>query len=171
MLMYLQMMDGPEEQSKFETIYQEYRELMFYVAYQILHHQQDAEDAVQCAFIKIAENMKKIADPVCPKTRSYVVIIVENKAIDVLRSRKRHSTVEFNETCCVSVDHDSDHTLAKCILQLPPRYREVILLKYCHGYSLREIAQIMSISLPAAIKLDQRAKKKLQTLYEEGGVL
>lgn len=171
MLMYLQMIDGPEAQSKFERIYQEYRTPMFYVAYQVLHHQQDAEDAVQCAFVKVAENIKKIDNPVCPKTRSYVLIIVENKAIDILRNRKRHSTVELNESYGVPVAYDGDNTLTQYILQLPPRYREVIFLKYSHGYNLHEIAQLMGISLAAAIKLDQRAKKKLQSLCEKGGFL
>ena len=50
-------------------------------------------------------------------------------------------------------------------------YREMILLRYHHGYSVREIAGMMGISLPAAIKLDQRAKQKLKKLCEEAGIL
>ena len=53
MLIYLQMLETPEEKSKFEQIYLEYRNLMFYVSKGILHNQQDAEDAVQEAFLKI----------------------------------------------------------------------------------------------------------------------
>lgn len=45
----------------------------------------------------------------------------------------------------------------------------MILLRYHHGYSVREIAGMMGISLPAAIKLDQRAKQKLKKLCEEAG--
>lgn len=68
MLIYLQMLETPEEKSLFEQIYLEYRGLMYHVAYEILHNEQDAEDAVHQAFVKIAENIKKIDDPVCPKT-------------------------------------------------------------------------------------------------------
>lgn len=67
--------------------------------------------------------------------------------------------------------YDGDNTLTKCILQLPARYREMILLRYHHGYSVREIAGMMGISLPAAIKLDQRAKQKLKKLCEKEGIL
>ena len=63
--------------------------LFYAVAYRILNNASDAEDAVHDAFIKIAENMKKISDPVCPKTQSYVVTIVENKAIDLYRRKQR----------------------------------------------------------------------------------
>lgn len=79
MLIYLQMLETPEEKSLFEQIYLEYCGLMFHVAYEILHNEQDAEDAVHQAFVKIAENIKKIDAPVCPKTHSYVVTIVEHQ--------------------------------------------------------------------------------------------
>lgn len=63
MIIYLQMLETPEEKSKFEQLYLEYKGLMFHVAYEILHNEQDAEDAVHQAFVKIAENIKKIDDP------------------------------------------------------------------------------------------------------------
>ena len=90
MLIYLQMIETPEEKSKFEQIYLQYKGLMFHVAFQILHNEQDAEDAVHQAFVKIAENIRKIDQPVCPKTHGYVVTIVENKAIDQYRKQHKH---------------------------------------------------------------------------------
>lgn len=70
MLIYLQMLETPEEKSLFEQIYLEYRGLMYHVAYEILHNEQDAEDAVHQAFIKIAENIKKIYCLRCNTTSS-----------------------------------------------------------------------------------------------------
>ena len=172
MIIYMMMLETPEEKSKFEQLYLEYKGLMFHVAYEILHNEQDAEDAVHQAFVKIAENIKKIDDPMCPKTHSYVVTIVENKAIDQYRKQQKHQTVELiDDIQGTNVHYDGDNDLAKCILKLPARYREMILLRYHHGYSVREIAGMMGISLPAAIKLDQRAKNKLKKLCEEAGIL
>ncbi len=172
MIIYLQMLETPEEKSKFEQLYLEYKGLMFHVAYEILHNEQDAEDAVHQAFVKIAENIKKIDDPICPKTHSYVVTIVENKAIDQYRKQQKHQTVELiDDIQGTNAHYEGDNDLTKCILKLPARYREMILLRYHHGYSVREIAGMMGISLPAAIKLDQRAKQKLKKLCEEAGIL
>lgn len=172
MLIYLQMIDTEEEREDFEKIYLEYRNLMFYVANQILHNEHDAEDAVQHAFIKIAENMEKIKEPVCPKTKSYVVTIVENRAIDMVRKKKRHSVTEINEELMgLSAEYHGENGLAECILKLPGRYREIILLKYVHGYSIREIAAIMNIKEANAGKMEQRAKKKLRQLCEKEGIL
>lgn len=172
MIIYMQMLETPEEKSKFEQLYLEYKGLMFHVAYEILHNEQDAEDAVHQAFIKIAENIKKIDDPICPKTHSYVVTIVENKAIDQYRKQQKHQTVELiDDIQGTNAHYEGDNDLTKCILKLPARYREMILLRYHHGYSVREIAGMMGISLSAAIKLDQRAKQKLKKLCEEAGIL
>ena len=90
MLIYLQLIDAPEERSKFEALYMQYRGLMLYVARRILRRQEDAEDAVHDACIKIAKSISKISAIDCPETRAYIVIIVENTCIDLLRKRRRH---------------------------------------------------------------------------------
>ena len=97
-MLYLQMLPSPSEKDKFEQIYTLYRGLMFYIAQRILPGEADAEDAVHQAFVSIIENLKKISEVRCPKTRSYVVIITERKAIDILRSRSRLSPEAFEES-------------------------------------------------------------------------
>lgn len=56
MILHLQMIDTPEDRSKFERLYLEYRGLMFHTANQILRNEQDPEDAVHQVFLKIAEH-------------------------------------------------------------------------------------------------------------------
>ena len=172
MIIYLQMIDTPEERSKFEQIYLEYRGLMFHVANKILHNEQDAEDTVHQAFLNVAENMKKIGEPKCPKTKSYVVTIVEHKAIDLYRRHKRHQIVELNDDAQgIQVTYEGKNALTACILKLPARYREAILLRYVQGYNVKEMASILGVSFAAASKLDQRAKARLKDLYEKEGKL
>ncbi len=168
MMIYLQMIDTPEDRSKFEFLYMEYRGLMFHVANKILHNEQDAEDTVHQAFLKVAENIEKIGDPKCPKTQGYIVTIAENKAIDLYRRRQKHQVVELSDDLPgVTAIYEGENTLAACILKLPARYREVILLRYYQGYSVKEVAAILGLSLSAASKLNQRAKNRLRELYEK----
>ncbi len=172
MLAYLQMIDDPKDKIKFEQVYLKYRGFMFRIANEILQNQQDAEDAVHNAFLSISKNISKISDLDCPKTRGFLVIIIERKSIDVLRDRKKHMSEELIEDKIGSALPDSgEHDLKWCISQLPPRYREMILLKYSHGYSTREAAEILGISFDAASKLDQRAKKRLNELCGKEGIL
>ena len=171
MLVYLAVIEGPGQKAKFETVYHQYKGLMYYVAYRILNNASDAEDAVHDAFVKIAENMEKISDPVCPKTQSYVVTIVENKAIDLYRRKQRRGALSLEETEGLSVSPRGPLGLAECITKLPPNYRQVILLKYYQGFSCAEIASLLDITLSAAQKLDQRAKEKLRQIAEKEGIL
>lgn len=168
MMIYLQMIDTPEDRSKFEFLYMEYCGLMFHVANKILHNEQDAEDTVHQAFLKVAENIEKIGDPKCPKTQGYIVTIAENKAIDLYRRRQKRQVVELSDDLPgVTAIYEGENTLAACILKLPARYREVILLRYYQGYSVKEVAAILGLSLSAASKLNQRAKNRLRELYEK----
>lgn len=172
MFIYLMSIDSPEEQSKFEEIYITYKGLMYYIAYKILNNEHDAEDAVHSAFVKIAENIQKIDTPVCPKTQNYVVTIAENKAIDLYRANRRKSNqLYLDEISGIEVEESQIHGLAASMAKLPPRYREIILLKYYHGFSCKEIAKQLEITESNAIKLDQRAKNKLFQICKEDGIL
>ena len=172
MIIYLQMIDAPEEKHKFEILYTKYRGLMFYIANGILNNEQDAEDAVHSAFVSIAENIQKIEDPLCPKTKGYIVTIVENKAIDMYRRKQRLPQALFEEeTVGLSVAYDGADAVARCFSLLPAQARQILLLKYRYGYDNREIAKILNISEANAIKRIQRAKQKLEELCLEEGLL
>lgn len=168
----MQIIETQAEQSKFEKLYLTYRQMMYALAFQILHNESDAEDAVHAAFIKLAENLEKISDPMCPKTKGYIVTIVENKAIDIYRSKQRHPQVPYcDETVGLHVEYRGENELARCMAQLPAKYRNVLLLKYSYGYDTKEVAKIMGISQANAYKLEQRAKVKLEKLCRERGIL
>ena len=96
-MLYLQMLPSPSEKDKFEQLYTLYRGLMFYVARRILPGEADAEDAVHNAFVRIAEHIEKISEPVCPKTRAFVVLIVERTAINEYNRQRRRRGLPLEE--------------------------------------------------------------------------
>lgn len=170
MLVYLQMIETEEDSSKFEAIYREYRDLLFFLADRRLRSPQDAEDAVHQVFVRLAENIRRI-EPVGPRTKRLVIVMLENTVTDLLRRRSIHPTLAYTEELCQTADgpESGDRLLEDCILRLSERQRAVIWLKYDQGCSLREVAGLLGITLANAQKLDQRAKKKLEELYREGG--
>ena len=171
MLIYLQMIETPEERSKFVMIYEEYRDYMYRVAFAILHNVEDAEDAVHYAFVKIAENIKNVDEPVCLKTRGYVVTIVRNRAIDVYRRKRAHPHTEYRDALKgVTADYDGENRVAACILKLNERQQNVLILKYHYGYELKEIAKMLGVTYRNALQIEQRAKNKLRALCEEEGI-
>ena len=173
MLLYLAAIQEPEDREKFRVLYTNYRGLMFHVARRILGNDQDAEDAVHNAFEKIIEQIEKISHPDSPKTKAFVVTIVEHKAIDLYRKKQRRGEAPLVEEIS-GIDpgpQEDASPLAQCILRLPGRYREFFRLKYELGYSTREAGQLMGLSWAAARKLEQRAKEKLRALCQEEGIL
>ena len=52
MIVYLQLIETAEDRSKFEQLYEQYKQLMFYTAFQILKRPQDAEDAAPNSIVK-----------------------------------------------------------------------------------------------------------------------
>lgn len=172
LMIYLSAIESPEEKIKFEELYYKYRGFMLNAARRFLKGQQDAE-AVHNAFLSIARNMKSLPGMDSPKMKGFLYIVTEHKAIDILRERKRRESEEpLDEDQPFSAPPDGgEHSLDRCIAQLPPRYRDVILLKYSHGYTTREVASILGVSFQAASKLDQRAKARLRELCEKEGLL
>ena len=168
MLIYLQSIDSPQEKSKFEAIYYQDRHLMYTVAYNILNNTQDAEDSVHQAFVKIAENIQKVSEPEASRTKSYVVTIVENQAIDLYRRKQRFTPLPLEEaTVGLSIEYTGDNLLTECMARLPARYRHILLLKYYHGYTTKEIARMLGLTESNASKLEQRSKAKLKELCKE----
>ena len=102
MLVYLAMIPTEEGRNKFALLYWEYRDLMFYLALRILGSQQDAEDAVQEALLRITEIIEKIHDPVCPETKALVGMIVEGKALDLYRRRRRQHLFDLQAPTSMS---------------------------------------------------------------------
>ena len=168
MIIYLQMLDSNDDKSRFEQLYQHYRKLMFYVARQILSSDLDAEDAVHEAFLAIIKHFQKITDVSSPKTRAFLVLIVERKAIDLLRSNARKDALPLNEeSLSIVIPPPGDGGLADAMAQLKDRQRELLLLRYYVGYSTREAAQLLGMTHTAAQKELTRAKHALQTILEK----
>ena len=166
MFLYLAMIDSDADKSKFEILYSEYKNLMYYTANRILRNSSDAEDVVHQAFLKVIEILYTISSPRCHKTRALLVTITEHKAIDLYREKQRRNVLPLAEEYIGAAPAEIERlaerdSLAASIASLPPRYRAVLLLRYDCGYSNAEIANILDTTEPNVRKLIQRAKEKL----------
>lgn len=161
MLIYLQMIEDEADRSKFERIYRKYRGLMLHVARRILSDPADCEDAVHQAFVSIIENLEKITAVDCPQTRSFVVIITERKAIDIVRARKRIVQLD-SDARGVAAPPTGENALTDALLRLNAQDRELLLLRYDNGYSTKELAKLLGMERATVQKRIWRAKQALQ---------
>ena len=168
MLIYLQMLDTPEEMSKFETLYYTHRRTMLHIAMQILKDHQLAEDAVQEAFIRLVKNFSKIGQVDCPQTRLFTVIIVRNISLTMRTEHQEQIIVEVPPTT-VPVEYDLEEVLGRiayeevltAIRGLPLIYRDILYLQCVEGYKLTEISKLIGIETETVKKRAQRGRKML----------
>jgi len=161
-----------EHEEKLDRIYRLYRAPMLRLARRILGDERDAEDAVQDAFESVARSLNHLTEPEDTKTRGYIMVIAERKAIDLLRARRRQGTEELDEDAAsIEFPDTGEGGLAWCMTKLPPRYREILLLRFVYGYSMRETAELMEIPFTTVGKLSQRAKERLYELCRSEGIL
>ena len=171
MLIYLQIIETKEDKSKFEILYMEYRQVMYHTAYEILKNQEDAEDAVHQAFVRIAEKIKEVDGTICNRTKGFVITIVQNIAFDQIRRAKKFAMVEFEDQYAFTIPYYGTNQLTACMAKLPPNYRAVFLLKDYQGYTTKETAKFLGISESNVLKISQRARKRLEELLRDEDIL
>ena len=169
-------MEKDERSEKIEQLYSLYRNVMFYTAERILRDHHLAEDAVQKAFLKVLDNLHKISEIDCNKTRAFLVIIVRNVAITMYNRQKKQAIpieeIERLETESPQspfdtvASRDSVEAIAGYIGQLDKKYADVLNLKLYYQYSDTEIAGLVQTS-PENVRVRlHRGKRKLAALLK-----
>ena len=165
-----------QERDKFEFIFNKYRKLMLHKAYGILNDYSLAEDAASEAFIRIYKNMHKIDDPSSNKTIAFIVTIVKNVSLTMLKKEKEHAVQEYDYEQQDPFDLE-EQTLARLgseqiyqmLDEMGEEMKSVFLLKYAYDLSHKEIGRMLDISENNVTVRLHRAKKKLAELLKERG--
>ena len=149
-----------EQKSKAEQLYIKYWHLMCHIAMEILQNPADAEDAAQQALLYLLSHMDKLGDIDSPATKAYVALTAKHRAIDLYRSRPHCEPLDISGMKTAQV-HPERLGVMEAISQLPPRDRDVLMLRFWAGYTTEEIGGMFHIKKDAVQKAIWRAKKKL----------
>ena len=76
---------------KLHKLYRLYEKPMYHIAYAVLHHTQQTEDAVSEAFCKVIRHLDQIDEPESPRTRQYMIQIIRNTAISQYRKNAKEA--------------------------------------------------------------------------------
>ena len=177
---YLTLVDEPEDKSLLEKIYYDYRDHMFAAAKGILQNEQDAEDAVHDAFVKIAQNIKMFRKYTEVHLKASVLAVTRHRALDMVKKgsniekdslddeksgafRSAHDTQDIEQDF---IDKLRYERLNRAIENLAEGDRDLITLYYVQRLPGKDIAKMFDMKDCTVRKKAERLRKKL---YEACG--
>ncbi len=163
-----------------QQLFTRYEQPMYRIAYSILHHPQQAEDAVSETFLKVLEHLDQVQDVNSSKTKQFLVSITRNTAINLYRRNQREweqsmgmedLPTELADPHMQVYDFEQRDAVAAMLRGLSPEQQEILILRCYEEFSFREIGAILGIRPAAARKRYERAKqavlaKKGEYTYE-----
>ena len=116
------------EQSSIEEIFQKYGEMLYKICIVMLKKTYDAEDTVQDVLIKYMT--KNPLFETYEHEKAWLIRVTMNLCKDKLRFYKQHPYINI-ETIKTTYSEDSiDRQIFDILLELPPKYKAVLLLYY-----------------------------------------
>ncbi len=145
-----------------KKLYEMYADAMFSTAYRMLKNRDDAQDALQDAFVEVFKHIGSFRGE--STIGAWIKTIVVRKALKKLRELKFTDDLEESgpDVPVDFMDDLSGEYLEQVILSLPEGYRTVFLLCEVEGYGHKEIAGMLDISEGTSKSQLSRAKRLLR---------
>ncbi|THD45035.1 MAG: sigma-70 family RNA polymerase sigma factor [Bradyrhizobium sp.] len=131
----------------------------------------DGEDLVQEVLVKAIEVFPQGK---IDNLESWLFRVAHNAAVDFLRRRKRHEAMRSDEapdmiidTSASATDRVVAATRLEMFMHLPLAQRGCVVLTDVLGYSLREVADITGLSVPAVKAALHRGRTRIRELSNE----
>ncbi|KID29281.1 RNA polymerase sigma factor [Prauserella rugosa] len=173
-LRHLRTLDAPAQEQAppregpltLEDLYRQHRMRLVRLAILLVDEPATAEDVVQEAFTGLHRNWGKLRDAAAAV--GYLRAAVVNGSRSVLRRRKTAreyvpphavNARSAESLAMLSTEHQA---VVKALSKLPPRQREVLVLRYYGGLSEAEIAEATGISKGTVKSTASRALEALQ---------
>lgn len=153
-----------------EKLYLKYHKELYIYALSLCKNHHEAQDLVSDTFFNALLSLDKDT----PYIKYWLFRVCKNLFVDKVRKAKKYGNVDNLENLSVTdktpvdniVDNEERKKLYKLVMELPPSYREIIVLYYYCDFTLSEIVQTTGLTEGAAKVLLFRARRKLRKLLE-----
>lgn len=161
------------------ALYDKYAPMLKGICIRYTNNETDAQDVLQEGFIKVLDNIDKYVD--YGSLGAWMKRVMINHAINFTKKKKKLVLSEFedykNQNYDIESDDEADIVLnderinqelvLKLVNELPEGYRLVINMYVIDGFSHKEIAEKLNISINTSKSQLSRARKKiLETLHK-----
>ena len=153
-----------------------YKDRAFTLLKKMLKNEMDAEEALQDSFMKVFNSLPNFKGD--SKFSTWFYKIVYNTALTIISSKKRKISMEMSsvddhfdlgdeDNKIYSQTENYSEYLLKIVDKLPVRNALVIILFYIDGLSLKEISNVLGISIVNTKVLLHRSRNGLRNLVIE----
>lgn len=157
-----------------KQLYDRYSQAMYSICLRMMDNRQDAEDMLQEAFYQVFKSIGTYREEAT--IGAWIKSIVVNKCLNQLKKKKQkfeeaNDDLEFEEEKPMDEQQFSYtvQSIKQAIKNLPEGYRIVLSLYLFEGYSHKEIAHKLDISLSTVKTQYMRAKRKVREMVAEKG--
>lgn len=151
-------------QSEYKTEFNRLRENLIAQARSILGDEDEAEDVVQDAMLKVWQ----LRDQLSPPVDTLAFIIVRNLCISIIRRRKDTTDIEG-----LNIPLPADETerqridkMMQMVEQLPDKQQTILRLRHMEGMEMADIAALLSTSEVAVRKSLSRARQAVREMMK-----
>lgn len=162
--------ENAELQQRQERVYTEFKDKVSRYVHTKIPNAQDAEDIVSDIFVKVF-NGSAGYDECKSSLSTWIYTITRNTVTDYFRTSKHFC--EIPDELCSEDDNEkrllNEETLeqlANALLQLDERARDIIILHYYSGKTLKETAAMTGISYSYVKLLHSNALKALRKIID-----
>lgn len=156
----------PLDERAFAKVAEDYAGRLYAVAYRMLGHRADAEDAVQRALMKCFAGRSSYSPQWAVSTWLYRAL--SNVCIDELRRRRVRLEPEGPPEAGRHRDPAADIDLGRALETVPREARLLLALHYVDGLSYQELAAIRGISVNTVKSQLARGKTILARELKKG---
>jgi RNA polymerase sigma-70 factor, ECF subfamily len=166
-----------KDEASFESIYKEYKNLVFNVCLHYVLSREDAQDVAQEVFVKVYHHLHQY-NPETASLKTWIYRIAINQSLDFLKAKRTKKRFGFitslfhpdsNEPIhdvahpgIAMEDKESLEELLVIIQSLPEKQKTAIILTKIEDRPQKEVAEIMDINIKAVESLLQRAKQTIE---------
>jgi RNA polymerase sigma-70 factor (ECF subfamily) len=165
------------DRASFARLVEHYHPRALRFAWQMLQHREDAEEAVQDAFVRVYDNLDRFREDA--PFEPWFFRILGNRCRTLLARRKRrHEVLEYGD---LPIDAASDDTLEvpdagfarevhRALAELPPEQREAFLLRHVNDMDYEEMAIVTGAKGSTLRMRVKRAIDALRVRLREGAM-
>ena len=147
-----------------EAIYHEYADKVSAYVRGKVGNLHEAEDLVSTVFLKIVQKLDSY-DPAKASLSTWIYTITRNTVTDYFRQQRIHMEyMEYMDYETAALEENGEElldSLADALLTLKERERDLIVLHYYKGHTLKRVAEMMGMSYINAKVLHKKAVNKL----------